>query len=270
MERKQPRWEKAQSVFHKDEKGEAFLENAYGSLKYTKEESDQRSARKGFVLEAKEAPGTAGHTEKEKHLKPETMKKVKMREGNMQGERFLYTSGIPFRDQAIFYDVSEWERSREFLDCLKNMMEIRSHRTIRDTFGFLEQGSEQMQKKVLEQERMQELSLDEFERVNHRIDSLNDQLQKKKTKEQQMRADLQLMIDRRKAEEREGREERAYEKPAAVWKPDGNQAETEESRQETGQDTAEDTEGGVEEPEGEKEAKKKPEGEEGKRAGVKV
>lgn len=203
MERKRSEWESGQSVLHKDEKGISTIENVYGSLNYTKGGGRHSQEKKGFVLEAKEAPGTAGHTEKEKQFQPELRKKVKMKD-----ERFLYTSEIPFRDQAIFYDVTEREKSDEFIACLKNMIEIFDHRTVREVFGFLDQRPERLWKEILERERTQKLSAASFGQVNHQMERLNAQLQKKEAREQQLCAQLQLMIERRKEEEKESNEEK--------------------------------------------------------------
>lgn len=198
MERKQQRWEKAQSVLHKDDGGRFQMENAYGRLQYINEDSRQSKAKNGFVLEAKEAPGTPGHTEKEKHLDLKTIKKA-----HFKGERFLYSSETPFRDQAVFYDITEWERSREFMKCMKRMLIERGHRTLKDTFGFLEQEPDRVLKQMLEQERSRSLVLEEFDFVNKQIDTLNGRIQKKESRERQLCAELQLMIDRGKEEPKE-------------------------------------------------------------------
>ena len=71
---KKQRWEKGQSIHHKDDKGRFQIENTYGRLQYIKEDSAQFEKKEGFLLEAKEAPGTPGHTEKEKHINWKTLK----------------------------------------------------------------------------------------------------------------------------------------------------------------------------------------------------
>lgn len=197
MERKQPRWEKGQSVLHKDDK-KFKIENAYGGLRYAKEDISEGQKREGFAVEAKEAPGTPGHTEKEKHLELTKMKKVKM-----GGERFLYASGTPFRNQALFYDVERWERGREFLESMKEMLGTFHNSTMENTFGFLEQEPERLQKQMLEQRRRQELTLEEFHDLNGTLDHLNSSLQKKEASERQLCTQLQQMLDQRKEEEQE-------------------------------------------------------------------
>ena len=202
------RWEKGQAVPHKDDKGRFQIENAYGRLRYIKENPAQSKEKEGFLLEAKEAPGTPVHTEKEKHIDLEALKKVKLK-----GERFLYSSETPFENQAVFYDITEWERSREFMECMKRMLGRYGHRTLKDTFGFMEQEPDRSWKEVLEQERLKKLTLEEFDSVNKQIDTLNDRIQKKETRERQLCAELQLMIDRGKEGQKEPGDNR---KPAAV------------------------------------------------------
>lgn len=192
------RWEKGQAVAHKDDKGRFQIENAFGRLQYIKKDPAQNKEKEGFLLEAKEAPGTPVHTEKEKHIDLEALKKVKLK-----GERFLYSSETPFQNQAVFYDITEWERSRELMECMKRMLSEYGHRTLKDTFGFMEQEPDRFWKEVLGQERLKKLTLEEFDSVNKQIDSLNDRIQKKETKERQLRAELQLMIDRGKEEQKE-------------------------------------------------------------------
>ena len=205
MRKERPMWDKAQALIHKDDKGQTQMENAYGKLRYVKEDREEQTRKKnGFILEAKEAPGTPLHTEKEKHLRLDKVSKVKMK-----GERFLYAQEKPFKEQAFFYDISEWEKSREFMQCMKRMLKEKGHRTLKNTFGFLEQSPERLEKEGLKMERAKKLSLEEFAALNHELDSLNDRLQKKEAKERQLYAELQLMIDR-------GKEEREKDK-AADW-----------------------------------------------------
>lgn len=198
MERKQQRWEKGQSMLHRDDRGRFRIENAYGRLEYIKEDSRKAGAKNGFAVEAKEAPGTAGHTQKEKHLDLKAVKDADFKE-----ERFLYTNEKPFRDQAVFYDVRQWERSRDFIACMKSLLDERGHETLKSTFGFLEQRPERALKQMLEDERLQSLSLEEFDHVNKRLDILNTCIQKKEAEERKLCAQLQLMIDRGKEEAKE-------------------------------------------------------------------
>lgn len=187
------KWEKGQAICHKDERGRFQIENTYGRLQYIKESPSKDKSKEGFLLEAKEAPGTPGHTEKEKHIDLEALKKVKLK-----GDRFLYSSEKPFHNQAVFYDITDKERSRDFMVCMKRMLGEYGHRTLKDTFGFMEQEPQRLEKKMLEQERLKELTLEEFDLVNKRIDTLNDRIQKKEAKERQLRDELQLMIERGK------------------------------------------------------------------------
>lgn len=222
MRKRQPVWDKAQSLLHKDDKGKARMENAYGKLEYVKEEEkeNQGQKRNGFVLEAKEAPGTPLHTEKEKRLQLDKVSKVKMKD-----ERFLYAEEKPFREQAFFYDISEWEKSRDFMNCMKRMLKERGHQTLKDTFGFLEQSPERLEKESLQKERAKELSLEEFASLNHELDALNERLMKKEAKERQLYAQLQLMIDRGK-EGRENEEakswtyQEAFQTDRKLWEAD--------------------------------------------------
>ncbi len=192
MERKQPRWEKGQSLLHKESREGFWQENVFGKMEYVKEERKGKE-KKGFVMKAKESPGTPLHREKEKHLELDKVKKVKMKR-----ERFLYASGAPFRNQAIFYQVTEWERSQEFLQCIKDMMKEYGHRTLEEAFGFLDQGPERGEKRELMKEQRGQLSLEEFCSLNHDLEIVESRIRKKEAKERQMCGELQLMIDREK------------------------------------------------------------------------
>lgn len=234
-----PRWEKGQAVLHREDQERPAVTNAYGSLTYIKEEKKENKtenktgyqsrypkekARQGFVIEAREAPGTPVHTEREKHLSMKSIKKVKGRD-----ERFLYSTEFPFRDQAFFYDVTEKKKSRKFLDCIKRMLEEQGHMTLQDAFGFLEQEPERLEKQRLEKERLRELTLEEFDTMNKRIDDLNGRLLKKEAKERQLCSELQLMIDRSRfdinaAEISDGQERGKKEIPDD-WKQAGNPLE---------------------------------------------
>lgn len=237
-ERKQPRWDNAQSILHeKDRKGEqeqreVEVKNAYGSLRYVKENKEQGTKKEGFILEALEAPGTLTHTYQEKHLKMASMKQIRERE-----ERFLYASGVPFKSQAIFYDVREKRRSREFLDCLKQMLKSRGHRTLKDTFGFLCQDTERLLKQNLERERLRKLTLEEFDVINKEIDMLNSRIRKKEAKERQLCDRLQLMIDRKEGKEtqREDFTYRRIQKSGKKAVPEGN-AQGSEGKEEENQE----------------------------------
>lgn len=228
---KMQRWEKGQAIFHKKEYGsqktgekrqretserahiygsgyeeEFETENAYGRLRYAEGMFDGKQGKHGFILEAKEAPGTPGHTEREKHFKPGASYKIGRKE-----DHYLYAAGMPFRSQSFFYDSSEWGRSRDFLECMKHMLREQKHRTVQDTFGFLEQDSERLQKELLlrKQEQEREWSLEEFEEFHRQMNRLNSRIQQKEARERQMCGELQQMIDREKRKER--RAERLYE-----------------------------------------------------------
>lgn len=217
-----PRWEKGQAVLHIEDQERPAVTNAYGSLRYTLSNEDSKEkARQGFVIEAREAPGTRLHTEQEKHLSMESVKKVRYRD-----ERFLYASERPFRDQSFFYDTTEKKKSRKFLDCIKRMLEEEGHTTLRDAFGFLEQKPEKLEKQRLEKERLRELTLEEFDIMNKRIDDLNSRLRKKEAQERQLCSGLQLMIDRGRfdinAVESADRQERGKRAKPDDWKQMGN------------------------------------------------
>lgn len=193
------RWEKGQAILHVRDDKKPVFSNAYGSFRYAGEEKKENKTdhkkekqREGFVLEAREAPGTRVHTQMEKHLSLESMKRVKNGK-----ERFLYTSELPFRNQSFFYDVAEKKKSRELLDCMKCMLKEQGHDVLRDLFGFLEQEPERLRKQMLEKERLQELTPEGFGRINKEIDRLDDRLRKKEAREHQLCNELQLMIDRR-------------------------------------------------------------------------
>lgn len=210
-ERKQPRWEESRSILHETDREEYQAENAYGILKYAGDENagrrpdrQQRKRRtggdrnsrgekqEGFVLEAKEAPGTPAHTEREKKLDPDHMK-----QSRIKSERHLYASELPLKNQAVFYNISEWRRSDDFLECLKELIRSTGHTTVKNMLGFLDQEGERAQMERLMEMRRGELSAEQFGEINRQIDTLNDRLLKKKSKESEMCTKLQLMIDRR-------------------------------------------------------------------------
>lgn len=188
---KDARWEKGQAILHKDDKDKEkpAVTNTYGVLRY---EKDKKSAKEGFIVEAKEAPGTPVHTYREKHLSLENMKRVKEND-----DRFLYSSEVPFRNQSFFCDVREENKSGELLDCMKRLLKEQRHGTLKDLFGFLDQDPERAEKQFLEKERLRSLTLEEFDIVNKRIDELNGRLCKKQAKERQLCSELQLIIDRK-------------------------------------------------------------------------
>lgn len=234
-----PRWEKGQAVLHIEDRERSSVTNAYGSLQYTRQEKKEirsegkteyqsgyskEKNRQGFVIEAREAPGTRLHTEQEKHLSMETVKKVRYGD-----ERFLYASGLPFRDQSFFYDTSEKKKSREFLDCIKLMLEEKGHTTLGDAFSFLEQKPDRLEKQRLEKERLRKPTPEEFDIMNKRIDDLNSRLRKKEAQERQLCSRLQLMIDRGRfdinAAETADRQERGKKIKPDDWKQKGHSLE---------------------------------------------
>lgn len=226
-EQKKPRWESGQAILHrenretkKQEKEQKTYEvkNAYGKLDYRKKDKKNRQQREGFALEAFESPGTPVHAEKEKHIDRATMKKV-----NHGDKKTLYTSEVPLRSQALFYDMSGSKKSSDFLKCMKQLIHRRGHQTLKDAFGFLEQEPEQLELSARremdkglsplekegetafasqEKEAQNILSLEEFSQKNKRIDTLNSRLLRKEAKERQLRNELQTMLDAHTREER--------------------------------------------------------------------
>ncbi|MCI8484940.1 MAG: hypothetical protein HFH41_11465 [Lachnospiraceae bacterium] len=213
-EQKKSRWESGQAILHrelqkskttentekekdrKSQKKQEFygLKNSYGRLHYLeKEKADRKksgSDRKGFVLEALEAPGTPLHTEKEKHLNPVSMKKISRR-----GKQTLFASEVPFRSQALFYDISDSKKSAHFLKYMKEIIQKNGHQTLKDAFGFLDQESERQELNFLTAEKRESLS-GEFASEDHqRMDTLHHQLHRKEALERQMCSDLQLMLN---------------------------------------------------------------------------
>lgn len=191
----QPRWEKGQSILHKDDRENFEVRNSYGRLRYIKEERREGQSREGFALEAFEAPGTPVHTYREKHLEPSGMKKVRTKT-----ERRLYASEVPLRNQAVFYRMDQRRKSRDLLKCLKQLLRVQGHQTLQDAFGFLEQRQDRVEREELRAERFRELTSEEFGRINRELDTLNDRILKKEAKERQLCTELQLMTDRRKAQ----------------------------------------------------------------------
>lgn len=226
-EPKKTRWDSGQSILHrenrktkKQENGQKPYEvkNAYGKLDYRKKDKKTGQQREGFALEAVEAAGTPVHTEKEKHLDRASMKKV-----NHGEKKTLYSSEVPLRNQALFYDMSGSKKSSDFLKCMKQLIHRRGHQTLKDAFGFLEQEPErlellaqrEMDRGLLPREKEGEtasaahekdsqsiLSLEEFSQKNKRIDTLNSRLLRKEAKERQLRNELQAMLDERTKKER--------------------------------------------------------------------
>ena len=196
-EKEIPRWELSQSLLHIDDREKLVAENAYGKLRYAKE-----GERRGFIVEAKEAPGTPVHTEHEKHLDMKKMKKVGMENARARYEVNLYAAGLPFENQAFFYDISDKDRSREFVKCTRHMMKKRGHRTMEDAFGFLDVRTDRQEKELLEKERAKDLTTEEFRDINSRIDTLNDRICKKESKREQLQKTLRIMADKRQEEEK--------------------------------------------------------------------
>lgn len=210
---KKSRWDSGQAILHRENQetekqqkdGKSYeVKNAYGRLNYVKKDKENGPYKEGFTLEAFESPGTPVHTEKEKHLDRSTMKKVS--HGN---ERTLYTSETPLRNQAIFYEMPGSKRSSAFLNCMKKLVHQQGHQTLHDAFGFLEQEPERLEldehKKAEENfspnEKERELSPEEFELKNKRINTLNSRLLRKEAMERQLCSELQTMLDQRPKEE---------------------------------------------------------------------
>lgn len=220
-EEKKPRWESAQAILHKEtgekespkqnertEKAEETrgVKNSYGKLHYLKKGEKRGEEKEGFSLEAFEAPGTPLHTEKEKYLDRTTMKNITHGDKQM-----LFSSEIPLHNQALFYDLAGSRKSEDFLECMKQLIRTRGHRTLMDAFGFLDQDSERRELELLKMEQKEALS-EEFDgtsfstkeetaEIGRRMDTLNSRLLKKEAKERQLRSDLQLMLDQQTREE---------------------------------------------------------------------
>ena len=141
-----------------------------------------------------EAPGTPLHTEKEKHLDRATMKNI-----THGKKKMLFASEIPLRNQAIFYDLSGGKKSKDFLECMKQLIHTQGHQTLSDAFGFLEKESERAKLEILKE--TQGDSLSEETARSKRIDSLNSRLLRKEARELQLRNELQIMLDQRTKEE---------------------------------------------------------------------
>lgn len=219
-ERKKTRWDSGAAVLHKEsvenkkeensqKDNEAYrVTNSYGTLRYLKKDKEKGESREGFALEAFEAPGTPVHTDKEKHLNRQNMKKIG--QGN---KKTLFSSEVPLRSQALFFNMTGNKKSTELLNNMKELLHRRGHQTLKDTFGFLDQESELMELEALKTEQKDSLSPESKQpdqqllpeerqdTVGKRIDTLNSRLLRKKAKERQLCSELQLMLDQRTREE---------------------------------------------------------------------
>lgn len=201
-EKKESRWDSGQAILHKesgkkqDERdsqkdSEAYrVTNSYGTLRYLKKDKKRDGSKKGldkegFAVEAFEAPGTPVHTEKEKHLNRQTMKKIKQND-----KQTLFSSEVPLRSQALFFNMTGMKKSTDLLKYMKELLRRQGHQTLKDTFGFLDQEPERMELEVLKSEQKDSLS------SQKRIDTLNNRLRRKEAKERQLCNELQLMIDK--------------------------------------------------------------------------
>lgn len=215
-EQKKRRWDSGQAILHKetlDTKKEENLQkdneayrvtNSYGTLRYLKKDQKSGGNREGFAVEAFEAPGTPVHTEKEKHLDRQNMKKL-----GHYNKKNLFSSEIPLRGQALFFDMTGRKKSTELLKTMKELIHRRGHQTLEDTFGFLDQESELMELEFLKSEQKDSLSPESKltdrqllpeerqDTIGKRIDTLNSRLLRKKAKERQLCSELQLMLDQR-------------------------------------------------------------------------
>ena len=114
-EHKNPRWDSSSSILHREptehrkDNNIYDIKNSYGRLHYLKKDRHAEQNQEGLTLEALEAPNTRIHTEKEKHLDHDTMKKITHGDKQM-----LYASEVPLRSQALFYDMSCGEKSAYF------------------------------------------------------------------------------------------------------------------------------------------------------------
>lgn len=197
------RWESGQAILHRefqqeqDEKAYG-VKNSFGRLDYLKKGRKPGQDKEGLSLEAFEAPGTPVHTEKEKHLDRSSMKKMN------HGERSkLYASEVPFHNQAFFYEMSGAKKGAAFLKCMKKLIHQQGHQTLKDTFGFLDQEEERLELKRLEENQNEHLP--EGSGLDYkRIDTLNGRLLRKEAMERQLCSQLQLMLDERTREGRDG------------------------------------------------------------------
>lgn len=200
-EKKESRWDSGQAILHKesgkkqDERNpqkdsESYrVTNSYGTLRYLKKDKKREGSKKGldkegFAVEAFEAPGTPIHTEKEKHLNRQTMKKIKQTD-----KQTLFSSEVPLRNQALFFNMTGMKKSTDLLAYMKELLHKQGHQTLKDTFGFLDQEPERMELETLKSEQTDSSS------SQKRIDALNNRLRRKEAKELQLRNELQLMID---------------------------------------------------------------------------
>lgn len=202
-EKKESRWDSGQAILHKesvkkqDERdpqkdSEAYrVTNSFGTLRYLKKDKKRGSSKKGFdkegfAVEAFEAPGTPIHTEKEKHLNRQTMKKIKQTD-----KQTLFSSEVPLRNQALFFNMTGMKKSTDLLAYMKELLCKQGHQTLKDTFGFLDQEPERMELEALKSEQT------DLSSSQKRIDTLNSRLRRKEAKERQLCNELQLLIDQR-------------------------------------------------------------------------
>ena len=195
-EKKESRWDSGQAILHKEsvrkqnerdpqKDNEAYrVANSYGTLRYFKKDKKRGDSKEGFAVEAFEAPGTPVHTEKEKHLNRQNMKKIKKTD-----KQTLFSSEIPLRNQALFFNMTGLKKSADLVAAMKELLHRQGHQTLKDTFGFLDQEPERMELETLKSEQTDSLS------DQKRIDTLNNRLLRKKTKERQLCSELQLLID---------------------------------------------------------------------------
>lgn len=215
-EQKKKRWDSGQAILHKEalenkkeenpqRDNEAYrVTNSYGTLRYLKKDEKSGNSREGFAVEAFEAPGTPAHTEKEKHLDRQNMKKI-----GHYNKKNLFSSEVPLRSQALFFDMTGRKRSTELLKTMKELLHRRRHQTLEDTFGFLNQESDLRELEALKSEQKTSLSPETRQEdgqllpeerkdaIGKRIDTLNSRLLRKKAQERQLCSELQLMLDQR-------------------------------------------------------------------------
>jgi len=231
---KKERWESGQAVLHKENAQNDLAEkkwgikNSYGRLQYMKKGEKRGEEKEGFSLEAFEAPGTPLHTEKEKHIERASMKRIT--HGINQD---LFSSELPLRNQALFYDLTDSRESKDFLDCMKHLLHTRGHQTLKDTFGFLDQETERRELELLKEEQKEHVSegldyennlsfTDENRNAySKRMDTLNGRLLRKEAKERQLCADLQLMLNQQmKKEYKKNLSEHMHNEPEHDKKPE--------------------------------------------------
>lgn len=219
-EHKNPRWDSSSSILHREptehrkDNNIYDIKNSYGRLHYLKKDRHAEQNQEGLTLEALEAPNTRIHTEKEKHLDHDTMKKITHGDKQM-----LYASEVPLRSQALFYDMSCGEKSADFLACMKEIVKRQGHQTLTDAFGFLDQEPER-RKLEMQREDPHYSRPEEFDQENKHTDILNNRLRKKEAKERQLCSELKIMLDQRNKKQPAISQRKSRQNEENTYQPD--------------------------------------------------